>query len=147
VPPLSGVALSAALLRKPRSATLLVGAVLVRGALPDLGLLSGQDGDRQSCYTGIMKKAITVRLDPADYERLEAEAKRLGMSPGTLARDFVRDCLKEIETGDERKRRALEVLDRLEKLRAELRRAGYPAVDAVKLVREGREELEQRPAL
>lgn len=94
-----------------------------------------------------MPKTITVRLDPAEYERLEAEAKRLGTSQGALARDFVRDCLKARETPEERKRRTLEVLDRLEMLRAELRRAGYPTVDAVELVRQGREELEQRLVL
>jgi predicted DNA-binding protein len=35
-------------------------------------------------------RAITLRLEPADYERLEAEAERLGMPPATLARVSVR---------------------------------------------------------
>jgi predicted DNA-binding protein len=89
-----------------------------------------------------VSKAITVRLDSADYERLEAEAKRLGMSPGALARAFVQSSLNEIETADERKRRGLEALERLAQLTADL-----PPVDAVQIARESREELEQRPAL
>ncbi len=35
-------------------------------------------------------KVITFRVNPTDYERLEAEAKRLGVAPATLARVYVR---------------------------------------------------------
>lgn len=94
-------------------------------------------------------KAITLRLDPGDYQRLEAEARRLGMQPGTLARVYVRAALAGIteDEAERRRRTGLEALERLAALREELRRAGYPSVDAVKLVREGREELERRPRL
>jgi hypothetical protein len=37
-----------------------------------------------------MTKAITLRLDPSDYERLETEAERLGVAPATLAQVYVR---------------------------------------------------------
>lgn len=91
-------------------------------------------------------RAITLRLDPTDYERLEAEAERLGIAPATLARVYVRAGLNtdgESET-DRRRRVGLDALRRLDMFRRELRDAGYPSVDAVKLVREGREELERR---
>jgi hypothetical protein len=88
-------------------------------------------------------KAITVRLDPSDYERLDGEARRLGMSAGTLARVYVRAGLAgDSETEAERRRRTgLKALDRLARLTADL-----PPVDAVRVARESREELEQRPA-
>ncbi len=91
-------------------------------------------------------KAITVRLDPADYERLAAEARRLGLSPGTLARVYVRARLAgngwaEV---DERGRVGLAALEGLAALRERLPEAG--PVDAVELIREGCEELERRTA-
>ena len=43
-------------------------------------------------------KSITFRLDPADYERLEAEATRLRMAPATLVRVYVRAALSGGET-------------------------------------------------
>jgi hypothetical protein len=93
-------------------------------------------------------KTITLRLEADEYARLEAEAERQGMQPDALAREYVRARLCDGETDAERKRRiGLEALDRLAALRDEIRRAGYPAVDAVQLVREGREELERRPSL
>ena len=85
-------------------------------------------------------RAVTLRLDPADYDRLEAEAERLGMSPGTLARVYVRAGLSGSATEAERRRRAgLVALDRLAELAADL-----PPVDAVRVARESREELELR---
>lgn len=89
-------------------------------------------------------RAISVRLDPRDYDRLEAEAKRLGLPPATLVRLYVRAGLHgDGETESERRRRTgLAALDRLAALTADL-----PTVDAVQLVRESRRELEQRPAL
>ena len=33
-----------------------------------------------------MTKPVTIRLELPDYERLEGEARSLGMRPGTLAR-------------------------------------------------------------
>lgn len=38
-------------------------------------------------------KAVTVRLQAEDYRRLESEARRLGMRPGTLARVLLRSGL------------------------------------------------------
>lgn len=87
-------------------------------------------------------KGVTLRLDSADYERLAAEAKRLGMSPGTLARVYVRAGLaRNAESEAEWRRRiGLEALERLAQITADL-----PPTDAVQVARESREELEQRP--
>jgi hypothetical protein len=88
-------------------------------------------------------KAVTLRLEPADYVRLEAEAERLGMSPGTLARVYVRAGLGGGTTEAERRRRVgLAALDRLAALTADL-----PPADAVRAVREGRDELAWRSVL
>lgn len=96
------------------------------------------------CYTLGMSvtKAITVRLDPADYQRLVEKAKEMGVSPGTLGRVYVRAGLTgNLET--ERKRRAgLEALERLARLTADL-----PSIDAVQIARESREDLERRPEM
>jgi hypothetical protein len=40
-----------------------------------------------------LKKAITVRLDAAEYDQLVAEAKRRNVSPGVLAGNIVRTSL------------------------------------------------------
>ncbi len=89
-----------------------------------------------------VRKAITLRLDPEDHERLEREAKRLGMQPGTLARVYVHAGLVgKIGREAERKRRlGLDALHRLMQLTADL-----PPVDAVSVARESREELDRRP--
>ena len=82
-----------------------------------------------------------MRLEADEYARLEAEAARLGIGPEALARDYVRAGLWDGETEAQRKRRiGLEAVDRLAKLTADL-----PPIDAVELMRESREELEQRP--
>jgi hypothetical protein len=89
------------------------------------------------------KKAVTLRLEPDDYDQLEAEAKRLGMRPGTLARVYVRAGLHQhngAETEAERRRRVGKAaLRRLAVLTADL-----PPVDAVQVARESRDELERR---
>jgi hypothetical protein len=88
----------------------------------------------------VAMKAVTLRLETADYERLEDEATRLGMSPGTLARVYVRAGLSGGTTEAERRRRVgLAALDRLTALTADL-----PPVDAVRAAREGRDELARR---
>lgn len=85
-------------------------------------------------------KVMSLRLNRDDYERLESEADRLGIPPATLVRMFVRAGLNEEEPEAEKRRRiGLEALDRLAELTADL-----PPVDAVKIIREGREELEGR---
>jgi hypothetical protein len=86
-------------------------------------------------------KNLTIRLEPEEYDRLEAEAKRLATRPDELAVTFIRAALREsAETDAERRRRGLEALDKLAQLTRDL-----PPIDAVKIVREGREELERRP--
>jgi hypothetical protein len=85
-------------------------------------------------------KAVTLRLEPADRVRLEAEARRLGMSPGTLARVYVRAGLNGgAAEAEHRRRTGLDALDRLVALTADL-----PLVDAVQVARESRDALEQR---
>jgi hypothetical protein len=97
----------------------------------------------RSIYTalGVLPmKAVTLRLDPTDHERLEAEAARLGMAPGTLARVYVRAGLSGSTTEAERRRLgALVALERLAELTADLR-----SVDGVAIAREGREDLGRR---
>ena len=94
-----------------------------------------------------MTKAITLRLDPADYERLATQAKRLGIPRGALARDYVRAGLAENDetTAEWRRRTGLAALKRLAALRERLPDAG--PVDVVDLIQEGREELDRRSAL
>lgn len=88
-------------------------------------------------------KAITVRLAAGDYERLSAEAARLGMRTGTLVRAYLRAGMSApVESEVERRRRVgLAALDRLTALTADL-----PLIDAVKVARDSRRELEERAA-
>jgi predicted DNA-binding protein len=92
-------------------------------------------------------RTITIHLEPEEYERLQQAARRRGMRPTFLVREFVRSRLDDDDVArEERRRQGLEALERAKAFQAELRRAGYPSVDVVKLVREGREELERRTA-
>jgi hypothetical protein len=85
-------------------------------------------------------RALTVRLDAHDYERLEREATRLGMRPGTLARVLLRASLGAPERQPEDPPISLErLLDRLALLRE-----GLPPADAAAVVAEGRAGLERR---
>jgi hypothetical protein len=85
-------------------------------------------------------RALTVRLDARDYDRLEREATRLGMRPGTLARVLLRASLGAPERPSEHPSVSLEQLfDRLAGLRA-----GLPPVDAADITAAGRETLERR---
>jgi hypothetical protein len=94
------------------------------------------------------KRALTVVLEADDGERLEAEARRRETPPADLAREFIRAGLAGLPVdAAERRRQWLEALAQMEKLRRELREAGYPSVDAVKIARQAREELELRPHL
>ena len=87
-----------------------------------------------------ISRALTVRLDAQDYERLEREATRLGMRPGTLARVLLRASLGEPERPPEHPPISLErLLDRLARLRE-----GLPPVDAAAVIAEGRATLERR---
>jgi hypothetical protein len=94
-------------------------------------------------------RALTLRLEAADYRRLQDEAARLGLPPATLARVYVRNGLYRQYEAESRRRRdqTLAALDALEAFREELEREGYPTVDSLQILRESREELESRPAL
>jgi hypothetical protein len=84
--------------------------------------------------------ALTVRLEAEDYQRLEREATRLGMRPGTLARVLLRASLGAPERQPEHPPGSLEqLLDRLARLRV-----GLPPVDAAAVVAASRADLEQR---
>jgi hypothetical protein len=89
-------------------------------------------------------RAITVRLDPADYARLAEEAARLGLSPGTLARVYVRSGLAGGgEDESERRRRAgRAALEGLAALRSRLPVA--TPIDIVDVIHGGRADLDER---
>jgi hypothetical protein len=87
--------------------------------------------------------ALTVRLEAEDYERLEREATRLGMRPGTLARVLLRASLGAPERRPEQPPVSLEqLLERIARLRA-----GLPPVDAAAVVAASRADLEHRGQL
>ena len=93
--------------------------------------------------------AITIKLDKEDYDRLVAEADRQGVPPDSLAHTLLRSALpteqpESLDSMEVRKQRSLAALDDLAELRMQSRRDGYPSVDAVQIVREGRDELERR---
>jgi hypothetical protein len=85
-------------------------------------------------------RPLTVRLEAEDYERLEQEAIRLGMRPGTLARVLLRASLGEPERQPEHPQVSLQrLMDRLAALRE-----GLPPADAAAVIAEGRAELDRR---
>lgn len=86
-------------------------------------------------------KSVTVQLDPPEYELLTREAERQGTSPRSLAAQYVRAGLQGNgePTREARRRAGLEALARLADLTADL-----PPVDAVKIARESRRQLERR---
>ncbi|MGA8016776.1 MAG: hypothetical protein WCB85_12745 [Candidatus Dormiibacterota bacterium] len=81
-----------------------------------------------------MTKPVTIRLELPDYERLEGEAKSLGMRPGTLAKVLLHSSLT--KAGATQAEAALAALERLGALSA-----GKPAVDIVQLVHQARRDL------
>ena len=82
----------------------------------------------------MLTKPITIRLELPDYERLEGEAKNLGMRAGTLAKVLLHGSLA--KTGATQVEVALTALDRLSALSV-----GKAPVDAVKLVHEARKAV------
>ena len=85
-----------------------------------------------------MTKPVTIRLDPPDYDRLEDEARGLGMRPGTLARVLLHASLTgrtqpAVRTGAGARLAAIDRLTALAK--------GRPPADAVRLVNEAREDI------
>jgi hypothetical protein len=79
----------------------------------------------------------TIRLPSSTYERLQAEAQRSHRAIDEIAGEMLDEQLPQSITDRERARSAL---DRLAALRA---RVGH-GIDAVALVRQGREELDRR---
>jgi hypothetical protein len=78
----------------------------------------------------------TVELQPDAYDLVVREAERRGVEPDALVDELVRTDLGQRANGDLKP--ALNAL-------AEFR-AGLPSIDAVALVREGRDELDARGA-
>lgn len=79
----------------------------------------------------------TIRLPSGTYERLLAEAQRRHRAIEEIAGEMLDEQLPQPTADRERARAAL---DRLAALRARVGRG----VDAVALVRQGREELDER---
>lgn len=81
-------------------------------------------------------RSHTIRLDPASYELLEAEARRRGFSPDEVARELMREQLAASGDDAQRMRSALAT--------AAAVRAALPPIDGVELARESREQLDRR---
>lgn len=81
-----------------------------------------------------MTRAITIRLDLSDYERLAGEARNLGVRPGTLAKVLLHSTLTKTEATHTEA--AVAALDRLAALAAR-----KPAVDVVTLIHEARTDI------
>lgn len=80
-------------------------------------------------------KNLTIQLSPEDWERLEAEADKLKLSPEATALRMLQLQLPE-------KTIRIDPDEALVRLREIGRK--QPPIDSVQLVREGRQELEQR---
>ena len=92
-------------------------------------------------------RAITVRLEEQDHERLEVEARRLGLTPGALARVFVRTSLDADRDAEAqaRRRAGVAAIRGLASLRRRMH--DRDPIDVVQLIREGREELDRKTPL
>jgi hypothetical protein len=92
-----------------------------------------------------MTTSLTLQLDSEQINQLEQEAARRGVSVNELVAQILAEHVPlSAPTAEEKKRRALEALEELDRLREAMRARGAPPIDAVALVREGREELERR---
>ena len=111
-------------------------------ALCELDLVLGIRELCNNSATMDTPNTITIQLDDREYKHLEAAARSKGMAPDVLVRSLVDDAIRdEILNDPERRKQAMsDALDALDKLAARM-----PAFDAEKLIREGREELEERP--
>ncbi|HMM43070.1 MAG TPA: hypothetical protein PKA95_14325 [Thermomicrobiales bacterium] len=88
---------------------------------------------------------ITISLDDEEYDRLTSEARRRSIQPEALAREYIHQNLpEESEEAGDVLQRTMAALEELRSIREDARRRGYPALDAVEVVREGRRELEER---
>lgn len=81
-------------------------------------------------------KPLVLRLPPEDFAKLETEARRLGVRPGTAARILLRERLAE---DDVRRARAIRALREIGEIAQEV-----GPLDAVRLVAEGRADLDRR---
>ena len=86
-------------------------------------------------------KPLTIRLDGPDYQRLEEEARGLGMRPGTLARVILHANLAGTSATPGSAPARLAALERLTALSR-----GRPTADAVRLVADAREDIGAQPA-
>ena len=100
-----------------------------------------RNGKQRLLTLGTMTKPLTVRLDGPDYQRLEEEARGLGMRPGTLARVILHANLAGTAPVSASAATRLSALDRLTALSR-----GRPAADAVRLLAEAREDIGAPPA-
>ncbi len=80
-------------------------------------------------------KNIAIQLSPEEFERLNAEAKRLNVSTEDLALRMVQSSLANINFSAD----ALAALSGLAEIRKKL-----PLIDAVELAQVSREDLEKR---
>jgi hypothetical protein len=91
-----------------------------------------------------MAMSLTVELENVQVDRLQEEAARRGMTVSGLVASIVAEHVAALEpTAEEKKQRMLAALDTLDRLREDMQARVGP-IDAEKLVREGREELERR---
>lgn len=92
------------------------------------------------------KKMVAVRLDSDIFDKLTTEAERRAVPPAVLARDLVIGGLYKVPDAPQAAdQHGVAALDWLSQLRSRL--PGDGQVDAVRLVREGRDELARRVEL
>jgi hypothetical protein len=94
----------------------------------------GAAGDRT--LVAMATSPRTIELQPDAYDLVVREAERRGVEPDALVDELVRTDLGQGANGD-----LNTALDALAEFRA-----GLPPIDAVAVVREGRDELEARGA-
>jgi hypothetical protein len=88
-------------------------------------------------------RLVSLRLPESDYSKLQRQAAALGLKPAVLARVIVRTCLSAPRDAATRhsRRQAEAALARLSRHAAS---GNLPAVDAVELIKAGREERDEQ---
>jgi len=86
-------------------------------------------------------KTITIEIPAEDWKYLEWEAEKFKTTPEGIAAKMIKLYLPRPE---EKPGTFKEALESLRQLRKDMPGKDLPTIDAVKLVRESREELEQR---
>jgi hypothetical protein len=90
-------------------------------------------------------KKLTIELNSQQMERLQQEAAERGIGISDLVAGLLAEHIASMEPSpEERKQRMLAALEKLERMREAMIARGVPPIDAVELVRQGREELERR---